>query len=294
MKNKVKVLIGVLGIVLTLSVLVAAGGSYRGETLLGGFPLFASAVALSYLIQWLFFIPAYALTTEKFYDAAGGVGFVGGTLYLVALVSHLSALAWLLAAMVIVWSLRLSVFLLVRVVRTGGDGRFDDIKTNPVRFFITWTLQGLWVAVTASAAWAVIASGRDGAELGWVSYLGVVVWLVGMALEVTADVQKSRFKADPAHRGDFIRSGVWSVSRHPNYLGEILIWVGVLVTAAPLLVGWQWVTVLSPVVVILLLTKVSGIPKLEARADERWGGQVAYEEYKRNTPVLIPGVKGRV
>ncbi|MFW0111382.1 DUF1295 domain-containing protein [Rothia sp. CCM 9417] len=292
MSQKLKALVSVLGVVILISALVASGGSYRGETLAGGFPLFASAVVLSYLIQWLFFIPAYALKTEKFYDAAGGVGFVGGTLFVMLAASSLSPLAWLLGAMVILWSLRLSLFLLVRVMRSGGDGRFDDIKTDPVRFFIAWTLQGLWVAVTASAAWAVITSGRH-AELGWVSYLGVLVWLVGMALEITADVQKSRFKADPAHRGDFIQSGVWSVSRHPNYLGEILVWVGVLVTAAPLLVGWQWVTILSPVVVVLLLTKVSGIPKLEARADERWGGQEAYEEYKRNTPVLIPGLKGK-
>ncbi|MFW0170712.1 DUF1295 domain-containing protein [Rothia sp. P4278] len=292
MSQKLKALVSVLGVVILISALVASGGSYQGETLAGGFPLFASAVMLSYLIQWLFFIPAYALKTEKFYDAAGGVGFVGGTLFVMLAASSLSPLAWLLGAMVILWSLRLSLFLLVRVMRSGGDGRFDDIKTDPVRFFIAWTLQGLWVAVTASAAWAVITSGRH-AELGWVSYLGVLVWLVGMALEITADVQKSRFKADPAHRGDFIQSGVWSVSRHPNYLGEILVWVGVLVTAAPLLVGWQWVTILSPVVVVLLLTKVSGIPKLEARADERWGGQEAYEEYKRNTPVLIPGLKGK-
>lgn len=292
MSQKLKALVSVLGVVILISALVASGGSYRSETLAGGFPLFASAVVLSYLIQWLFFIPAYALKTEKFYDAAGGVGFVGGTLFVMLAASSLSPLAWLLGAMVILWSLRLSLFLLVRVMRSGGDGRFDDIKTDPVRFFIAWTLQGLWVAVTASAAWAVITSGRH-AELGWVSYLGVLVWLVGMALEITADVQKSRFKADPAHRGDFIQSGVWSVSRHPNYLGEILVWVGVLVTAAPLLVGWQWVTILSPVVVVLLLTKVSGIPKLEARADERWGGQEAYEEYKRNTPVLIPGLKGK-
>ncbi|MGD8865403.1 MAG: DUF1295 domain-containing protein, partial [Anaerolineales bacterium] len=103
-----------------------------------------------------------------------------------------------------------------------------------------------------------------------------------------ADAQKSRFKADPNNEGDFISSGLWAWSRHPNYFGEIMLWIGVALIAAPVLRGWQWVTMISPVFVTLLITQVSGVPMLEKRADETWGGQEDYEQYKKNTPVLIP------
>jgi steroid 5-alpha reductase family enzyme len=103
-----------------------------------------------------------------------------------------------------------------------------------------------------------------------------------------ADNQKGRFKADPANQGKFISTGLWAKSRHPNYFGEIVLWIGVLLIAVPVLEGWQWVALLSPVFVALLLVKGSGVPLLEAKADKKWGGQPDYEAYKKNTPVLIP------
>ena len=114
------------------------------------------------------------------------------------------------------------------------------------------------------------------------------MWVLGMVVEITADAQKTAFKADPANEGRFIRSGLWARSRHPNYFGEIVIWLGVFLVAAPVLTGWQWVALISPLFVILLLTRVSGIPLLEQKADRTWGGQDDYEAYKKRTPSLIP------
>ena len=124
---------------------------------------------------------------------------------------------------------------------------------------------------------------------------GLLIWAAGFAIEATADVQKSRFRADPANRGAFIHTGLWAWSRHPNYFGEIVLWIGVAVIALPVLQGWQYVTLISPLFVILLLTRVSGVPLLEKRADEKWGGQDDYEAYKRRTPVLVilPRAHGR-
>jgi steroid 5-alpha reductase family enzyme len=154
-------------------------------------------------------------------------------------------------------------------------------------FAAIWTLQGLWVTLTLAAALAAITTTtRKGLDL-W-ALLGFLVWAAGFALEATADAQKSRFRADPANKGKFIQSGLWSRSRHPNYFGEIVIWIGVAMIALPVLRGWQYVTLISPVFVTLLLTRVSGIPLLEKRADEKWGGQPDYEAYKERTPVLIP------
>ena len=82
---------------------------------------------------------------------------------------------------------------------------------------------------------------------------------------------KNLFRKDPANKEAFITSGLWSWSRHPNYFGEITLWTGIAIMAIPVLSGWQWVCLISPVFVTLLLTKVSGIPLLEKKAREKWG-----------------------
>ena len=118
--------------------------------------------------------------------------------------------------------------------------------------------------------------------------IGFLVWLFGFGVEVIADSQKSAFNANSANKDKFIRSGLWSWSRHPNYFGEIVLWIGVMIIAMPILQGWQWATLISPIFIIILLTRISGVPMLEKRADEKWGGQPEYEAYKANTSVLIP------
>ena len=125
-------------------------------------------------------------------------------------------------------------------------------------------------------------------ELGWFTLLGLIIWFIGFGIEAVADAQKSAFKADSKNKRKFIQSGLWSKSRHPNYFGEIVLWIGVALIAFPVLQGWQYVTLVSPVFVTLLLTKISGVPMLEKKADSKWGGQDDYEAYKKDTSVLIP------
>ncbi|MFJ6535671.1 DUF1295 domain-containing protein [Paenarthrobacter sp. NPDC091711] len=275
-----------LPVVLVLAVLIALAGSHNGATL-GGFPLFAWAVTAAFIIQWLVFIPSFKAQTEKFFDLTGSLTYVAITVMLVALTPGIDARGLLLAALVAVWALRLGIFLSRRIHASGKDDRFDEIKPSFIRFLNVWTVQGLWVVFTAAAAWIAISSSQR-VDLDWLALLGFLLWAAGFGMEVVADLQKSRFKADPANKGKFISTGLWSKSRHPNYFGEILLWVGVAVIAAPVLQGWQWVAMISPVFVALLLIKVSGIPLLEKKADKTWGGQADYEAYKKNTPVLIP------
>jgi steroid 5-alpha reductase family enzyme len=273
-------------IVVILAALVALAGSQGGSTV-GGFPVFALCVVLAFVIQWVAFVPAYLLQTERFYDLTGSLTYITVAVAAVLLSAGADARSWLLAAMVVVWAVRLGAYLFLRIRRAGADSRFDDIKPSFARFLRAWTLQGLWVTVTASAALAAITSTvRVG--LGTVTAIGIVVWVAGIGLEATADAQKSRFRADPANKGRFIHSGLWSWSRHPNYFGEILLWVGVAIVALPVLRGWQWVTLISPVFVFLLLTRVSGVPLLEKSADKRWGGEPEYEAYKARTSILLP------
>ena len=194
-----------------------------------------------------------------------------------------SILLWI---MVSVWAVRLGYFLFSRIHRDGKDGRFDELKQSFLRFLLTWTLQGLWVSLTAAAALvAITTENRSG--LGIVEAIGILVWLAGFGVEVVADDQKRRWRANKRNKGKFIDTGLWAWSRHPNYFGEIVLWIGVLIIAAPVLVGWQWVVLISPIFVTLLITRVSGVNMLETRADEKWGGQPKYEAYKAKTPVLI-------
>jgi steroid 5-alpha reductase family enzyme len=265
---------------------IAWAGSQGGGSVLG-VPIFALGVALAFVIQWLAFVLAYALQTERFYDLTGSITYVSVTTMAVLLSPVVDDRSVLLLALVLVWATRLGTYLFNRILKAGKDERFDDIKPSFLRFLQTWTLQGLWVTFTVAAALAAITTTtRKG--LGWFALIGFVIWAFGFAFEVLADAQKNAFKSDPANRGDFINTGLWTWSRHPNYFGEITLWVGVAVIALPVLRGWQWVTLISPVFVALLITQVSGVPMLEKRADEKWGGQEDYERYKERTPVLIP------
>ncbi|WP_341955741.1 DUF1295 domain-containing protein [Microbacterium sp. LWH13-1.2] len=275
-------------VALIIGALVALAGSQGGATL-GGIPLFALAVAAAYAIQILAFIPAMILRTERFFDLTGSLTFLAISVALVLLTPAPDARSWILAAMVILWAARLGSFLAMRVHKAGSDGRFDEIKGSPVRFLQVWVIQGAWVSITAAAAWIAISTDAGArAPIGWLTVVGIIVWALGLVIEIVADAQKSAFRADPANKDEFIRTGLWSRSRHPNYFGEIVLWVGVFLTAAPVLTGWQWIAILSPLFVILLLTRVSGIPLLEARAEKKWGDRADYIEYRKHTPSLIP------
>jgi steroid 5-alpha reductase family enzyme len=278
----------VIGIVVAVVIgaLVALAGS-DGSSTVGWLPVFALCALLAYVINWAVFIPSNRAKTEHYFDLTGSATYLAVTATALLLSDDLDARAAIAAAMVAVWALRLGSFLFRRVRRDGRDGRFDEIKVDPLRFFMTWTLQGLWVLLTIAAALAIITS-IERRSIGWVAILGIVVWLVGFMIEVVADRQKSAFKRDPANEGRFITTGLWSWSRHPNYFGEITLWTGIAIMAVPVLSGWSWVVLISPVFVTLLLTRVSGIPMLEARAEKRWGDDEEFRAYTRGTSVLIP------
>jgi steroid 5-alpha reductase family enzyme len=259
----------------------------RGGSEVAGVPLFALCVALAVTIQWAAFVPAYAARTERYFDLTGSLTYLAVVAVALGLGPVADARATLLAVLVAVWAARLGSFLFRRILAEGTDRRFDEIKASGPRFFVTWTLQGLWVSVTAGAALAAITSGRS-APLGAMGWVGLALWIAGFGIEVVADRQKRLFRARPEHEGRFISTGLWAWSRHPNYFGEIVLWLGVALIALPALQGWQHVTLVSPVFVTLLLTKVSGIPMLEKRGEERWGEDPEYRAYVTRTPVLVP------
>ena len=273
-------------VLILIGFLFALAGS-QGGTSVFGVPLFALSVGLAYLIQWLVFIPSYLLQTEKFFDLTGSITYI--SVITIALFFSIGAdgRSILLWALVVIWAIRLGTFLFRRIRKAGKDDRFDEIKPSFIRFLNVWTIQALWVTFTMAAALVAITT-TNRKELDLFALVGFLVWALGFSIEVIADSQKSRFSANPDNKGKFIQTGLWSRSRHPNYFGEIVLWIGVAVIAIPVLQGWQWIALISPVFVTLLLTRVSGVPLLEKKADKKWGGQEDYESYKKRTPVLIP------
>ena len=282
-RNSVALLVSVIATLLALGLAVLVDdGAYR----VAGLPLLVALALFGFAVQWLVFVPSFLRQTEHFYDLTGALTYAS-VILLAAGFSSPDARGWVIAALVLIWCGRLGSFLFLRVRRSGKDGRFDDLKPHWPRFFMAWTLQGLWGFLTLLAALVAVSSP---ASVGWDVWatLGLVIWAGGFAIEAVADQQKTAFKADPANDGRFIRHGLWAWSRHPNYFGEIVLWTGIAVMAVPAMIGWQWLGWLSPLFVCWLLMKVSGIPLLEQRADETWGGQADYEAYKAATPVLVP------
>ena len=278
----------IIGLILCLVIGSAVGiaGGYGGVQV-SGIALFSICALLAFAVNWLAFIPANMAQTEKYYDLTGGISYLSVITVALILTPELDTRAKLVAVMVILWTVRLAGFLFMRICQDGHDGRFDEIKIRPLRFFFAWTLQGLWVLLTVSCALVIITSNVS-KPIGMIGSIGVLMWLTGFLIESVADAQKRAFKRDPQNKDRFITTGLWAWCQQPNYFGEILLWFGVMVMALPILQGWQWACVISPFFVMFLLTKVSGIPMLREKADKKWGEDSDYHNYVANTPVLIP------
>ena len=276
-----------------IAVAIAWAGSYGGPSF-AEFPALMLIAGTGFLIHWIIFLPSFFLKTEKFYDITGTIAYfimIGLAVYIASESSSLSLLSKVIAGMVLIWALRLGLFLLIRVFHVGEDKRFAKAKKSFFKFLMYFTISGLWVFLTTANALTLILNNPDmNADL----FLGIggIIWFIGFSFEVIADEQKRQFKKNDSKRGMFITTGLWSISRHPNYFGEILIWIGMAVISFPVLIGWQYATLVSPLFVILMLTKVSGINLLEENADKKWGNLNEYQTYKTNTAVLIPFYKG--
>jgi steroid 5-alpha reductase family enzyme len=220
MSKAEKISLITLPVIILIGVGLAIAGSQGGAEF-AGFPVFAIAIALAFIMNWVAFIPAYLKQTEKFFDLMGGITFMSVTVLAIILSPIVDGRSWLLLLMVVVWAFRLSTFLYKRVHAAGEDRRFRELKPSIPRFLNTWTLQGIWVSFSLAAALAAITSEKRLA-IGALAIIGFLVWVFGFGFEVISDSQKSKFKNDPANKGKFINTGLWSWSRHPNYFGEIV------------------------------------------------------------------------
>ena len=259
---------------------------------LSGVNLVGHLLVLIFVIQWIAYIPAFIFKTEKFYDLTGSLTYIAAisfALYSTNTTQSLDLGSLIIGAAIIVWAVRLGSFLFMRVHKDKKDGRFDSIKTSFSQFFMTWTLQGMWVFICSSAALVAIAN-PAGVPINIVFMIGLALFILGFVVEIIADNQKSAFRSIPENKDVFINEGLWARSRHPNYFGEITLWTGITVMGISTFEGMNYLALFSPIFSYLLLNYVSGVRMLEYRGQKKWGHLDAYKTYKESTPKFIPKI----
>ena len=245
-----------------------------------------NGIILSFIFHWLLFIPAFIFKTEKFYDLTGSLSYI--TIILYVLISSNNGINnfgnVILSSLIIIWTLRLGSFLFFRIKKAGEDKRFREIKKSFSWFFMAFTFSGMWVSICALCALTGIS---NGIELTGVTYIGILLFVIGFTLEIIADTQKTNFRKLKDNKDKFITTGLWKYSRHPNYLGEIILWIGVAIISYSSLEINQLFTLISPIFTYLLLVHVSGINLLEKSGEKKWGDLNEYKKYKKETPRLF-------
>ena len=257
---------------------------------LTGSVIVKNAVLLAYAIHWIAYIPAYVFQTEKFYDLTGSVTYLSVVWFVFLSTYQSISLNFgnlILVLLISIWTIRLGLFLFMRIHKAGEDKRFRTIKTSASQFFMTFTLSGLWVTLCSMCALVAISS-PEGLVMNALTYVGIILFIIGFGIEIVADNQKTAFRSIEANKDSFITSGLWSKSRHPNYFGEVLLWFAIAVISFSSLEGLQLITLISPVFTYILLVYVSGVRMLEDMNDKKWADNEQYKSYKKNTPMLFP------
>ena len=245
------------------------------------------AVLFIFLIHLLIFVPSYFFQTEKFFDLTGTISYVSSVLFIFFKSNTVESINFgslVLSTFIIIWSLRLGTFLFLRIKKAGKDRRFNEIKKSFSWFFMAFSTSGMWVTICSICALTGIA---NGIIFSTTTIIGIIIFIVGFTIEIIADLQKTKFRANVDNKDKFISIGLWKYSRHPNYLGEIILWLGISLISFSSLEGFQYVTLISPIFTYLLLVNVSGINLLEKSGDKRWGMLESYKKYKEKTPRLI-------
>lgn len=236
--------------------------------------------------QFIFFVITALFKFDQVTDFAGSTNFV-----ILAVLTLLLKGTWhyrqiVLTVLVVVWGLRLGLFLLMRILQWGEDRRFDDMRENIGKLVVFWIFQAVWVW-TVSLPVTFVNASNGGRLFQPADVIGWTMWVAGFLIEATADQQKLSFKKCPENKGKWCDVGVWKYSRHPNYFGEMLLWWGLYVASLPVLKGLEYLVIIGPVFLTLLLLFVSGIPLLEESADKKYGNLGAYRHYKKTTSPLI-------
>ena len=248
--------------------------------------LFTSSILI---LNSTFFLHSYIYKTDIFFDLVGSLSFLSIGVISLLLIPNIDANQILVFFLLLFWSLRLGPFLFIRRLGANNDERLEEFFKSPISLYFLWSMNSLWVFFT-SLSMIIIFSSPNENEFGLIQWLGLIVWVAGYVIEVISDSQKTKF--NKFNKGKFINIGLWKYIRHPNYLGEIIIWVGIFIISLNYIHSLtSFLSILSPIFVFLLLRFITGVPQLEARGKEKWGHLDEYNSYKEKTGLLFPKFK---
>ena len=244
-----------------------------------------STAGAIWIFMTLVFLLALLRRDNSLVDIAWGLGFVLVTLSTFDF-EGLSSRSLLVSGLVIVWGVRLAIYIGKRKWGRGEDFRYAKWRQEwgiwlvPRSYLQIFLLQGLLLLVISYPVVLVNRSPASGLSV-W-DVLGILIWMIGFVFEVVGDFQMARFKSNPGHKGRIMTQGLWSWTRHPNYFGEATMWWGIACFAVSLPGGWT--VFLSPLVITFLLLKVSGVPMLE----KKYAGNPEFQAYANKTPAFFP------
>ncbi len=221
-------------------------------------------------------------------DVSWGLSFILILIVNLWYTKNFTTTALVVSALVIVWGLRLAVRIYLRNRGRKEDFRYQKLREeSPNNFLLrsflqVYLLQGILAVIVSLPVIFLVSSKNPLTQTPLPLILGVSVWLVGFFFEVVGDYQLDKFISNPDNKGRVLQKGLWKFSRHPNYFGELTMWWGIFLIALPVPNGY--LSVLGPLTITFLITKVSGIPPLE----KNYAGNQEFEHYKAKTSMLIP------
>lgn len=279
MKSHLK---NILSILIVVSICFALALTTKNQIVINAF-------ILIFIIHFISFLPANLYKTEKYFDLTGSITYISVIIYVFYSKFYNHGFQWgelIISLAIISWAVRLGSFLFLRIKKAGEDVRFREFKKSWSRWMLTWTTSAWWVSFCSVCGITAIASNSI-IKINFLFIIGFLLFLFGFIIEIIADYQKTKFRSVASNKNKFITTGLWSLSRHPNYLGEIVLWFGIALMSFSNLNGLQYITLISPVFTYWLLVYVSGIKILETSGQKKWGHLKTYNNYIKNTPKLF-------
>jgi steroid 5-alpha reductase family enzyme len=249
--------------------------------------------------HWIGFIISQVIQSDKYFDITEDVTLLAVLCYIYqSIEGNPSIRQQIVFGFALLWCVRLCAFVGYRVIIRGSDWRFDKLITSTSYNLFGWTSGGTWCFFNCFCLW-MIADCPGGvhednhSSFTFLDIVGIIIFIIGFTVEIVSDIQKYKFNAkySSGSNSKWIETGLWAYSRHPNYAGEISLWVGIaLICCGENISAFGvFASVVTPVWSLFFLVFTS-LMLLEKRADLKWGNLKAYNDYKRNTPVLFPGV----
>lgn len=236
----------------------------------------------------IWFIISLIIKRNDIADIAWGLGFIILT-WTSFFITDIKGTRGLLTSLLIsAWGIRLAGYIYSRNKGKAEDYRYLAWRNEWGKWFVlrsyfqVFILQGIFLYLIALPI--LIINQRDNTPLGWLDYLGLLVWIIGFYFETVGDAQLARFKKNNSNKGKLLQEGLWSLTRHPNYFGEVVQWWGIGIIALNVYQGWMGI--IGPVTISYLILKVSGIPMLEKNMEKH----PDFENYKQKTNAFFPNI----